>query len=244
MLLLTGGTAHTTVPRLRGLPRGGVEARAHRLHVHPVFSERHSEAPSGVAIAQCPAPGKRVADGASVAVVLSAGPPPVKVPGVVGEPAGSAESAIAGARLRYHTILVAAPGTVAGTVTRQSPDASATVPRGTTVDLSVAEAPHWRALTTFSGTGAGRSVAFSVLGQRWRVSYQMSYQGTCLLLLVCLGPSAQARDLAGGGTFGGFELSEGGPHTHVFERGPGTYRVEVTAGHDQARWSMTVEDYY
>ncbi len=244
VLLLSGGTGHTTVPDLRGLPRGGVEARARRLHVRPVFTERHSEAPAGVAIAQSPSPGKRVADGTSVAVVLSAGPPPVKVPGVVGEQATAAESAIAGAGLRYHTILVAAPGKAVGSVTRQSPAGGATVPRGRTVDLSVVEAPHWRALTTFSGTGAGNSVPFSILGERWRVSYRMSYQGTCLLLLVCMGPSAQARDVGGGAGFGSFELDEGGPHTHVFEQGRGTYRVEVTAGQDQARWSMTVEDYY
>jgi hypothetical protein len=243
-LLLGGSKGHTTVPQLRGLPRGGVEARARRLHVRPVFSNRYSEAPAGVAIAQSPSPGRRVDDGAAVAVVLSAGPPPVKIPSVVGEQASAAENAIAGAGLRYHTILVAAPGTAAGNVTRQSPAAGATVPRGTTIDLSVTEAPHWRALTSFSGTGGGRSVAFSILGRRWRVSYRMSYEGTCTLLLVCLGPSAQAHDERSGESFGSFELSEGGPHTHAFERGPGTYRVEVSGGHDQARWSMTVEDYY
>ena len=243
-LLLAGGKGHTTVPELRGLPRGGVEARARRLHVRPVFSNRYSEAPVGVAISQSPSPGRRVDDGAAVAVALSAGPPPVKIPSVVGEQASAAANAIVGAGLRYHTILVAAPGTAAGNVTRQSPAAGATVPRGTTIDLSVTEAPHWRPLTSFSGSGGGRSVAFSILGRRWRVSYQMSYEGTCTLLLVCLGPSAQAHDEGSGASFGSFELSEGGPHTHVFERGPGTYRVEVSAGHDQARWSMTVEDYY
>jgi hypothetical protein len=72
----------------------------------------------------------------------------------------------------------------------------------------------------------------------------MSYQGTCLLIFTCFGPSAQARDLHSHSTFGSFELNEGSAQTHVFEGGPGLYRVEVSAGHDSASWSVTVEDYY
>ena len=72
----------------------------------------------------------------------------------------------------------------------------------------------------------------------------MAYQGTCLLLLVCLGPSAQARDLQTGSSFGGFELGEGSSQTHTFHSGPGLYQLEVSGGRDAARWSMTVEDYY
>ena len=72
----------------------------------------------------------------------------------------------------------------------------------------------------------------------------MSYQGVCLLLLTCLGPSARARDLKTGKSVGGFDLSEGDSETHVFDTGPGLYRVEVDGGTDSAEWSMTVEDYY
>ena len=84
LFLLDGTVGRTTVPVLRGLPRGGVEARAGRLHVQPAFSTRYSEAASGIAIAQDPSAGTRVKDGSTVGVVLSAGPPPVRVPGVVG----------------------------------------------------------------------------------------------------------------------------------------------------------------
>ena len=41
----------------------------------------------------------------------------------------------------------------------------------------------------FSGVDDGRSVVFSILGRRWRVTYN-EYRGTCLLLFVCDGPSA------------------------------------------------------
>ena len=50
----TGAGAQATVPDLRGLPRGGVQARARRMHVQPAFSTRYSEAPLGIAIAQDP----------------------------------------------------------------------------------------------------------------------------------------------------------------------------------------------
>ncbi len=245
VLAIGGGSASTTVPELRGLPRGGVEARAERLHVRPAFSTRHSETTAtGIAIAQQPSPGTRTAAGSTVRVVLSAGPRPVRVPGVVGERSSSAGAEIADAGLRYGVTLVAAPGSKPGVVTHQSPRAATSVPHGSTVALSVAEAPRWRALTSFSGVDDGRSVPFRILGSRWRVRYSMDYEGTCTLLLVCFGPSAEAENLHGESSGGGFELGEGSSQTHTFDSGPGLYRLLVSGGHDSARWSMTVEDYY
>jgi serine/threonine protein kinase len=245
VVLISAGGARTTVPMLRGLPRGGVVARARRLHLQPAFSTRYSQdAATGIAIAQDPSPGTRIGDGSTVNVMLSSGPPPVNVPGVVGRSSGSAESLIANAGLRYSVALVAAPASSPGTVTKQSPGPSSTIPSGSTVALSVAEAPRWRALTTFSGVDHGRSVPFRILGGEWRVTYSMAYEGTCLLLVVCFGPSAEARDVQSGSTFGGFELSEGEGRTHTFSGGPGLYSLTVSAGRDSARWSMIVEDHY
>jgi hypothetical protein len=72
----------------------------------------------------------------------------------------------------------------------------------------------------------------------------MSYEGSCLLLLVCFGPSAAASNLKSGQSFDGFDLSSGSSHAHVFESGPGLYRVNVSGSKDSARWAMTVQDYY
>jgi eukaryotic-like serine/threonine-protein kinase len=176
VLLTRSGAASTSVPELRGLPRAGVEARARRLHVRPAFSSSHSPRAAGTAIAQSPSPGKHVASGSVVHVVLSSG-------------------------------------------------------------------PRWRALTTFSGVDDGKSVPFRILGSKWRVTYSMSYTGTCTLLVVCFGPSAEVEDLHGGSSFGSFELGEGETETHTFESGPGLYRMLISGGHDSARWRMTVEDY-
>jgi hypothetical protein len=237
--------ARTTVPHLRGLPRGGVQARARRLHVHVAFVSRHSEtAVAGIAIAQSPAPGARVDQGSSVRVTLSAGPPPVKVPAVVGQTASVAAAALAEAGLRSSTASVAAPGSKPGIVTRQSPRSRSEAPHGSTVALSVAETPRWRTLTTFSGVDDGHSVPFRIEGAQWRVTYSMSYEGSCLLLLVCFGPSAAASNLRSGQIFDGFDLSSGSSHAHVFDSGPGLYRVDVSGGKDSTRWAMTVQDYY
>jgi eukaryotic-like serine/threonine-protein kinase len=239
------GPADTTVPRLHGLPRAGVQARARRLHVNVAFASRHSEsAAAGIAIAQSPGAGSRVAEGSTVRVTLSSGPPPVKVPGVVGESASSAAGVLAKAGLRSRTTSVAAPGTKPGIVTRQSPKSGTSAPHGSTVALSVVETPRWRTLTTFSGVDDGHSVPFRIEGSQWRVTYSMSYEGSCLLLLVCFGPSAKASNLRTGQSFDGFDLSSGSSHAHVFDSGPGLYRVNVSGGEDSARWAMTVQDYY
>ena len=244
VFLLTGATARTTVPELRGIPRGGVEARARRTHLQPAFSSRYSQAAAGIAVAQAPAAGTRIAEGSTVRVVLSAGPPPVQVPDIVGQSSVSAESVLASTGLRYGVSLVAEPGSRADTVLRQSPPPAVTVPHGSTVALSVAETPRWRPSISFSGVDDGRSAPFRILGSRWRVTYSMAYQGTCLLLLVCLGPSAEAHNIQTSSSFGGFELGEGSSQTHTFHTGPGLYRMEVSGGQDSAEWSMTVQDYY
>jgi len=245
LLLVVGGSAaRTTVPRLRGLPAGGVSARARRTHLRPVFSERHSTSPVGLAIAQSPSSGVRVAQGSTVRVVLSSGPPPVQVPSLDGEPSSAAESSLANSGLRYAVVMIAAPGSTAGEVMRESPTAGETIPTGSTVTLSLAEAPRWRPLTTFSGVSGGRSVPFRILGRQWRVRYSMSYRGMCLLIIKCFGPSAEATNLADESGVGEFELGEGSSQTHTYATGPGLYRVAVSAGEDSARWSMTVEDHY
>ncbi len=243
--LTLGGTGKTTVPPLQGLHRASVLERTSRTHVHAVFASHYSHAPVGVAIAQTPAPGTRVKQGSDVRVLVSSGPPPVAVPDTVGEPAAEAESAVADAGLRYAVHSVSAPGHVGGSVLSERPSAAASVPSGSTVTLTIVAAPQWRALTSFSGVDAGQSVPFRIRGHRWRLAYTMSYERTCLLLVVCEGPSASVEDLEDSSSFGEFELDEGsGTHYHVYDRGPGLYHVTVSGGNDPARWSATVEDFY
>jgi hypothetical protein len=182
--------------------------------------------------------------GALVAGLSSTGAPRVRVPDVVGQSSHMAESQLARAGLRYNTSLVATPGSQPGVVTHQSPASATGARRGAIVALSVAETPRWRTLTSFSGVDDGQSVPFQILGAKWRVVYHMAYVGTCTLLIVCFGPSAEVANLKTGAMFGQFELGEGETETRTFASGPGLYRLSISGGHDSARWSMTVEDYY
>lgn len=172
------------------------------------------------------------------------GPARARVPGVVGRQAGSAFGLLSHAGLRHKTTYVVGDGASAGTVLAQSPRPGAAARRGTTVSLSVAERPRWRTLTTFTGAGDGRSVPFRIEGRRWRVSYSMSYVGTCTFVLVCFGPSAQPRDLRTGARLEAFDLSSGSSHGHTYDSGPGLYDVVVSSGDDSASWRMSVQDYY
>jgi serine/threonine protein kinase len=173
-----------------------------------------------------------------------ASPVRVRVPRVVGQPLAAATGELAHAGLRATSRLVGAPGATPGDVTGQTPAPGASLRRGRHVSLSVAEQPRWRTLSTFSGVGSGHSVPFQIEGRRWRVTYSMSYDGSCLLLVVCFGPSAHTTNLHSGESLESFDLSSGSAHGHTFDSGPGLYEVTISGGHDAARWSMTVQDYY
>jgi serine/threonine-protein kinase len=239
-LWLALGAGTTTVPALSGLDHAAITDRLHHAGLHARYTRTYSSAALGTAIGQSPKPGTSVSPGTIVAVTLSAGPPPVSVPSVVGQPAATAESAIAGAKLRYGTVPVPALGATPGTVTRQSP-AGGTLPPGSTVILDVAQAPQWRPLTSFTGA---QSVPFRIRGARWRVVYNLSYTGTCTLIFFCNGPTAQVNQLPGSTQVGQFNLGSGTAQTQTFQTGPGVYQVAVSPGSDQAAYSIAVQDYY
>jgi hypothetical protein len=147
-------------------------------------------------------------------------------------------------RLHVHPAFTASHSvTATGLAIAQDPSAGTHVASGATVHVVLSSGPQWRALTTFTGVNDGESVPFRILGAKWRVVYHMAYRGSCTLLVVCLGPSAEVENLTTGASFDSFELGEGESETHTFDSGPGLYRLVISAGHDSARWSMTVEDY-
>ena len=232
-----------TVPRLVGLRKAAIAATAARDHLHAVFHTRFAAFERGTAFAQHPSAGVHVPAGSEVALTISAGPPPVAVPGLVGLGVGAAAAHLQAAGLRDSVDTVPAPGTAAGTVTAESPSPPASAIPGSLVRLQVAETPRWRTLTTFAGGGDGQSVPFRILGSSWRVLTNMSYDGTCTFIIVCFGPHASVNRLDSGPGVSGFDLSDG-TSAKVFDSGPGTYQLGVSSGEDSANWSITVQDYY
>jgi eukaryotic-like serine/threonine-protein kinase len=243
-VVLTSRRSDVRVPRLTRLSRSAVSTRTARLGLHPKFSSRFSAAPRGTVIAQAPRAGSKVDSGSTVRVTLSGGPAPVMVPRLSGETAGNAESVLQSLGLRAATIPVPAPGKTAGTVIAQDPANGSSLTPGSTVKLSVAQAPRWRALTSFGGEDAGRSVPFKIRGTEWRVVYSMSYKGTCQLIFICSGPSAHIANLSGGPDPHGFDLNDGDHQMWTFDSGAGTYQVTITPGSDSAHWSAQIQDWY
>ncbi len=232
------------VPRLAGLTRTAIVAELHRTRLRAVFTHSFDSAAPGTAIGQSPSPGTRITDGSTVRVVLSAGPPPVEVPRLVGQASTSARSILASLELNATVTSVPAPGTTPGDVTAQSPAAGRYLRPHRSVALTVAAAPQWRAVTSVAGTDGGQSAPFRIRGSRWRIVYSMGYVGTCTLIFFCDGPSAQVVTPGGGSPVDQFGMSDGGTQTEVESSGPGLYQVRVSPGSDTARWSMQVEDYY
>ena len=95
-----------------------------------------------------------------------------------------------------------------------------------------------------AGTDGGRSVAFRVRGSEWRITYRMSFDGTCSLIFFCDGPNARIVRSADGSGVDTFGMSDGGEQSEVVKSGPGVYQVQISPGGDTARWSISVADYY
>jgi hypothetical protein len=243
--VLLGSSGQVRVPRLIALTRAEVRARTRSLALQPSFRERHSASvPAGRVMSQSPGAQRRVNQGSTVMVTLSLGPPPVKVPDVGGESAAQAQSALASVGLRSQLITVVAPRVPAGVVYSQSPAPGSLLSPTRTVALSVAETPHWQAVTAASGSGQTTVSSFHIRGSRWRVVYQMSYVGDCTFILFCSGPNAQAENLSTGTDLGSFGLTDGGRQTQDFATGPGTFQLRISPGSDTARWSAWIEDWY
>ena len=133
----------------------------------------------------------------------------------------------------------------ADTAIAQRPAPGMRVAKDSIVSVTLSDGPpppRWRALTSLSGIGDGKSVPFKIRGARWRVIYTMSYEGRCTLLLVCFGPNAQARRLPAEDRVDSWDLDEGSDRVRTIASGPGVYQLEVSGGDDRARWSARIED--
>jgi hypothetical protein len=170
--------------------------------------------------------------------------PRVRVPRIIGFSSGDARSMLAQLGLHALVAEVPAPGASAGAVTAQVPSAGVKLARGSTVSLSIAQAPRWRVLISFSDAAGRASPPFRIRGTHWRIVYRMSYTGTCTFIFICSGPSAQVANLARGTTVSTFDLSEGSNQIRTFDSGPAVYQVRITPGDDSTRWSAQVQDYY
>lgn len=171
LLLIAGGTAGAIVatgvltpthpvPRLIGQTEAQAKASLQRLHFHlSVYQRSYSSEAAGTVLAQRPSQGT-LSEGATVAVLLSLGPQPVKVPGdLAGKPLDTAEGILQALGLKAGTITHQTSMTVpAGVVISSSPSSGTLLP-GQAVNLVVSSGKPTVAVPTLAGEPAGQSFA-------------------------------------------------------------------------------------
>jgi serine/threonine-protein kinase len=100
--------------------------------------------------------------GSAVSVLVSSGPAQVRVPNVVGESQTAAEAALTSAGLEVGSVSPRVSSQSAGSVLAQSPRGGTSLPSGSKVNLTVAQAPS--AVTVPDVVGQGEASAAAALG--------------------------------------------------------------------------------
>src|SRR5205085_6665946 len=113
------------------------------LTVGAITQSSSTTVPVGSVISQNPTAGTQIAPGSAVALVVSAGPPQVAVPAVVGLTQAAATTAITSAGLTVGAITTATSSPVrAGSVNSQDPSAGTQIVTGSAVVLVVSSGPR------------------------------------------------------------------------------------------------------
>lgn len=150
---------YVVVPNLVGAP---LERARTQLGKAPVaLSERAAREPVGTVLEQTPAPGTRVAPGATVSIVVSSGgrPEVIELPDVVGRGGDEAVAALSEFRVERETV----PGTAPpGRVLAQQPASGTPVAPGGVVRLRISDgsrvvAPAFVRMTLAEARAAGRA---------------------------------------------------------------------------------------
>ena len=130
--------AKATVPKVVGIRHQSAEFQLKEAKLRPVVARRAATKPRGIVIGQKPKPGATVPQGTPVTLVVSKGPPGVKMPDVVGLAAADATRALQARKLTV-TLKQVASQEAPGTVIAQDPKPGKRAKPGTTVVLEVAK---------------------------------------------------------------------------------------------------------
>jgi serine/threonine-protein kinase len=162
--VVSEGPASTALVNVEGLPSSQAVARLRAAGFKPATSSQPSSTvAAGHAINTDPAAGTVVQVGSPVTVFVSSGPAPVHVPDVTGQTQSAAERALTGAGLAVGTVTHQPSSTqTAGDVISQSPSGGSSVPTGSNVDLTVAQASNEASVP--SVVGKNEALAAAALG--------------------------------------------------------------------------------
>jgi eukaryotic-like serine/threonine-protein kinase len=143
-LTLSAGRDRRPVPQVGTLTGEQARQLLTRAGFDVVVEERTDHAPAGRLLSMDPPPGTRLELPASVRLVVSAGPPPVELPLVIGLDEHDARAAIEEAGLRVGEVTYESRSLQPqGTVISQTPSGGMQLPVGSSVNLVLAGRDPW-----------------------------------------------------------------------------------------------------
>jgi serine/threonine-protein kinase len=157
-LFVSTGPPTTEVPDVRGRSRDDAVAALTAAKLKPDVHEVNSNQPQNTVIAQDPKPGDVVEEGTTVRVNVSAGPKPIGVPSVLGQPYESALSQLQAAGFAVAR-RDADSNQPAGTVIDQAPAGGETAPKGATITLTVSKGPTTAAVPDVTSLDRDTAIA-------------------------------------------------------------------------------------
>jgi beta-lactam-binding protein with PASTA domain/predicted Ser/Thr protein kinase len=142
-IVVSGGPGTVTLPDVSGLTVAKVTAELTKAHLKTKTKAQASKTvESGLVIGTEPAAEEDVQEGRLITLLVSSGPPPVRVPDVTGDTLAAAEATLTNEELAVGVVTKRASSTQApGTVLEQLPAPGSTLHAGGKVDLTVAKAP-------------------------------------------------------------------------------------------------------
>jgi beta-lactam-binding protein with PASTA domain/predicted Ser/Thr protein kinase len=149
------GPVQATVPSVVGETLQQATATLHQAGFNPVPTFVDSTAPANQVIHQSPAPNSSAAQGSTVDLEVSNGPPPTSVTDVVGETSQQATQDLENAGFKVSTQYVTVTDATQNNVVQsQNPPGGSSAPQGSTVTITVGQysAPGTTATTTTTTT--------------------------------------------------------------------------------------------
>jgi eukaryotic-like serine/threonine-protein kinase len=141
-IVVSGGPASIPLINVAGLSESDAIAKLRKAGFKPTSKTESSPTVAvGKVIGTEPPAGPELQVGSTVTVLVSSGPPPVKVPDLAGETLSAAEGTLTNEGLAVGTVTKKTSTQAPGTVLSQSPASGSSLRAGGKVDLTVAKEP-------------------------------------------------------------------------------------------------------
>jgi eukaryotic-like serine/threonine-protein kinase len=138
-LIVSAGQARATVPDVSGLSQSQATAKLDDAGLVADVTSVYSNLPSGIVVSQGPTAGATVARGSSVAISISRGPAPVRVPNVVGAKEADAVKSLQDVGLVPVSVPTSGTASQVGNVISQSPARGTAVAPGSQVRIRIGQ---------------------------------------------------------------------------------------------------------